>query len=1091
MVLAIDVLGTLAVSVDGRPVELTSPKLRALLIVLAMEAGSTVPVDRLTDALWGGDDLPENARRSVQIYIARLRNRLGSGSIATGAEGYQLCLDRGQVDVHRFTELLDLSAQAPDVDGERVRLAEAFALWRGDPFDDVSSLRLAGLRTPLVERYLAAVERFTDLELVEGRHGAAVARLHELTALHPLRESLWARLLTALDRCGRQAEALASYEVIRQRLADELGVDPGPELRELHADLLAGRPAGPQHAATPTPTPVTVPRQLPGDVQGFTGRVAALQALRDLVANRDQPTTNAASISVVAGMAGVGKTALAIHCAHEVAGDFTDGQLYVDLHGYEPAESPLEPTEPLQALGGLLRALGVPPTAIPADVEEAAALYRSSLAGRRVLVVLDNAGGADQVRPLLPGSPTCPVIITSRDRIAGLVATHGAQQLALDVLTPDEALSLLERAIGADRVAAEPEATRELARTCAFLPLALRITAANLAGRPERSVTGYLDGLRGGDLDGHSVVGEPQLAVQVAFDASYRRLVPPVRRVFRLLGTVPGPDASVRAAAALVDVPPDTADRSLDVLVSANLVEPRGAGRVGLHDLLRQFARERAEDEESPAERAAALDRLFDFYLRHVEAAADLLFPEMLRLPEPATTDRQAVTFDSHAQALAWLDAERVCMVAAVRYAAENGPPPAAWLLADAMRGYFWMRRHSTDWLPAADAALAAATDAGDERAQAAARLNLGNAFHAIGRLPDAIENYTVAHELAGRAGWTDAQAASLGNVGALEAQRGNLRKAAENQERALPLFRQTGQLGGQANTVLNLGYLLHQLGRLREAADRYTEAIGLYRQLGSRDGEAFAYSNLGSIHIELGQVDIADRLLSRALPTVRETGDRVGQTMVVRTLAMLRRDTGRHAEAMELMETAIALTGATNDRLEEAVCRNILASVHLACDRPRQAADSYRRALDLARRIGTPMTEATAELGLAAVDQAAGHYADAADRARRVLTLAAQRGLRVVEGRAHTSIADALRALGHHAQALDHVRRAVHLHHEAGHRLGLARALRSLGSTLYDTGDPATAERHWREALDLFTEVGSPEAGETREFLRGRRPAR
>ncbi|GAA0921514.1 hypothetical protein GCM10009558_033020 [Virgisporangium aurantiacum] len=347
-----------------------------LLVVLAMDAGSPVPVDRLVDALWGDDDLPNNARRSVQLYVTRLRNLLPRGSISTESAGYRLRVEAERVDALRFIRRLDSAARAPDVDTERRRLAEALGWWRGDPFGDVSSARLAGLRAPLVERYLAAVERDIDLDLLDGRHGDVVPRLSELTASHPLRESLWVRLLTALDRCGRQAEALLAYDTIRRRLADELGVDPGPELQKIYAGLLGGPP--PQHRSARV---AVVPRQLPADIPGFTGRAGVLTALDTLIAkgadHDDRPATNAVVIASIAGMAGIGKTALAVHWAHRVAGDFEDGQLYVNLQGYAQGGSPLEPA---RALAALLGALGLAPGEVPTEVETAAALYRSMLA---------------------------------------------------------------------------------------------------------------------------------------------------------------------------------------------------------------------------------------------------------------------------------------------------------------------------------------------------------------------------------------------------------------------------------------------------------------------------------------------------------------------------------------------------------------------------------------------------------------------------------------------------------------------------------------------------------------------------------------
>jgi DNA-binding SARP family transcriptional activator len=1089
-VLAIKVLGPLTVSVDGRPVELTSPKLRTLVAALSMAAGTPVSVDRLGAALWIDGEPPDHLRRSVQTHLTRLRGKLGSEAIVTESTGYRLKVDPDQVDALRFGRLLDLAAVAPDPVSERVHLEDALALWRGDPFDGLSSKWQHRVRDALVERYLAAVERRVDIELVEGRHGQSIVQLRELTGAHPLRESLWVRLLRALAASGRQAEALASYESIRRRLADELGSDPGSDLQQVYAELLTAfqpddKPARAAFRPDDQPglsTVAVVPQQLPAGITGFTGRAVELKALQTLLDDRGQPT-RAVVISAIAGMAGVGKTALAVHWAHQVAEFFPDGRLYVDLQGYAHAGSPMDP---LQALAGLLRALGVAPGEIPTDVGHAAALYRSLTAGLRILVVLDNASSADQVRPLLPGSPTCMVLITSRDRLGGLVATHGVHRLALDVLTPDEALALLEQALGVDRVAAERAAARDLVRTCAFLPLALRIAAANLLGRPEQTIAGYLAELRADDrLGAMTVVGEPDIAVRLAFDTSYTRSAPAAQRLFRLVAGAPGVEVSVPAAAALAEIPPRAVARLLADLVNAHLVEPRGVGRFGLHDLLRRYGRERVDQEGGAVELAAALDRLFDHYLHGVDVAAGLSYPEMLRLPIPTSANRSVFSFDSDADAMAWLDTERANLVAAIRHGAEHGRfRPPAWLLTDALRGYFWMRRYSAEWLATAHAGLSAATAAGDSRAQAAVRLSFANAYHAMGRHPEAIENYTAAADLAGRAGWTEAQAASLTNLGGLYEQRGDLRLAADHQVRALVLHRQTGRLGGEAVNLLNRGVLLVSLGSLREAADDQLQALALYRQLGSRDGEAFVFVNLGEIHRLLGELDVARQHLTRASPIMRELGDRNGQASVMRELAMVHRDAGRNSEALQCAQAALALVNDTGDRFAEARVRNVLASVHLNGNRVNKAAEEFRQVFGLAREIGVLMEEAIARLGMAAVAQFAGRYADAADEARRVLDRIARIGLRVLEAQAHTTLAAALLSLGRRGEALDHARQALKSHRETGHRLGEARTLKLLGSAAQGDGDLDVAARCWQEARDLFTAIGSSESHEIRPLL-------
>src|SRR4051812_7507049 len=472
--LTVGVLGPLRVALDGRPVALTTPRLRALLAIVAMAADQGVPSDRLATALWDGDP-PDSARKAVQNYVARLRAALGEQVIDTVAAGYVLRVSPDQVDALRFLRLLDDARRAADPAAERALLGEALALWRGQPVEDVQAPwvhRSGGAR--LIERHLAATERRIDLELAAGHAGEdlladLVAEVTALAGRHPLRESLWLRLLVVLERSGRRAEALERYGTIRTRLADELGVDPGPELRRAHAALVAGsdltlerEPVRRLVAGTPPPV---VPRQLPAGAGHFTGRQEAVKWVSELA---DLVDGARPVVSAIAGAAGVGKSALAIHAAHVLAAHFPDGQLYVDL---QAATQGLEPLAPLEVLGRFLRALGVPGAAVPRQLDEAAAAFRSRTAGLRLLVVLDNAADAAQIRPLLPAGPDCAVLVTSRSL---LTALDSARHLRLEELTPAEAVELLRVLAGAGRVDAEPGGAAEVARWCGWLPLALR-----------------------------------------------------------------------------------------------------------------------------------------------------------------------------------------------------------------------------------------------------------------------------------------------------------------------------------------------------------------------------------------------------------------------------------------------------------------------------------------------------------------------------------------------------------------------------------------------------------------------------------------
>jgi DNA-binding SARP family transcriptional activator len=713
--LEVGLLGPLRVSVAGRPVELPAGRLPALLAVLALAAGRPVSVDRLATAVWG-EDLSVDARANVQSNVRRLRRLLGAELVATRGGGYALEVEPDRVDALRFVRLLDLAAAAPDRATQRDRLVEALGLWRGTPFDGVRSDWLEQTQAPwLQERYLAGLERRIDLDLADGSAVDLAAELGELTGRHPLRESLWVRLLVALTRAGRPAEALERYEAIRTRLAEELGTDPGPELRQAHADLLAGRP--PAAASSAPQAHQVVPRQLPADTDAFTGREAALKALDGLLADPDAPAPRPLAIAAIAGTAGIGKTALAVHWAHRVADRFPDGHLYVNLRGFDPSGSPMEPAE---AIRGFLDALQVPAPQVPVGLDAQAGLYRSLLAGRRMLVLLDNARDADQVVPLLPGAPGCLVLVTSRDQLAGLVAA-GAQPLALDLLGRDEAVRLLARRLGHDRVTAEPDATGELVGRCAGLPLALAIVAARAATHPEfplAALAGQLREARDG-LDGFDG-GDTATDVRAVFSWSYHRLGAPAARLFRLLGLHPGPDTGAGAAASLAGVPVARARALLAELARAHLVGEHAPGRYALHDLLRAYAAELAHAGDSGGDRRAAIHRLLDHYL-HTARDADLLLyphgePVTPAAPQPGVTPERLSGRD---QAMAWFTAEHPVLLAAMEQATRAGFHQHTCQLAWTLDVFLHRRGHWHDRAATQRAALEAARRLGDRGAQA------------------------------------------------------------------------------------------------------------------------------------------------------------------------------------------------------------------------------------------------------------------------------------------------------------------------------------------------------------------------------------
>jgi DNA-binding SARP family transcriptional activator len=589
------VLGPFDLRVDGSSVAVPSRRVRALLTALALRRGQVVRLDSLAEQVWDGE-LPARTRSSLQTLANRLRALVGAGTIRTELDGYRLDAPPEAVDVARFQRLLDAARGAEAAARARELVGEALALWRGDPLTGAGSELLEREVGPaLRERCLAALEWRVDLDLaLGGRAGDLVVELQGLASRYPLREPLWARLITAMHRAGRPAEALDTYQVIRTRLVEELGVDPSAELRRVYAEVLAGD-TGPAPPPAPAPAAAGVPRQLPPRLVGFVGRAAEVAALD---ATLSPAGGGMPPVLAVHGAGGMGKTALALHWAHRVVDRFPDGQVHLDLRGYGPGE----PVDPATALDVVLRALGVPAGQVPPSRDERSALLRTRLAGRRLLLVLDNARDAEQVRPLLPGGPSL-ALVTSRSELRGLQVRDGATRRQLRELDPADSVALVRAAIGADRADAEPAAVDELTRLCGRLPLALVIAGERAARFAGASVAELVAELRAGQdrLDTLADLDDPATDLRAVFSWSYRALDAGTARVFRRLGLHPGVEVTLPAAAALLGAGPGEARRQLDRLVSVHLLEQLGRDRYRSHDLLREYAAERAAVEEPPA----------------------------------------------------------------------------------------------------------------------------------------------------------------------------------------------------------------------------------------------------------------------------------------------------------------------------------------------------------------------------------------------------------------------------------------------------------------------------------------------------------
>jgi DNA-binding SARP family transcriptional activator/tetratricopeptide (TPR) repeat protein len=920
----IGLIGPLSVRRDDEEVPVTAARQRAVLAVLAARAGQVVSFDELAELIWDGAP-PSGARCTVRGYVKRLRQVLGpelAGRLVTRAPGYALEVADDELDLLTFDRLCtDGGAAARAGAWQRAAqlLGEALLLWRGQPLADIGAESLRDTLLPRLEsQRLQAIESRTQAGLALGQHRELVAGLIELTAAHPLRERFWAQLMLALYRCGRQGEALAAYQRARQVLTAELGVEPGPELRRLQERILAAEPGlipasplpDPDPGAAPVAPPsAIVPRQLPAAASHYVGRAGELAALDEL-ARLARARSGSLVIPVINGSAGVGKTALAVHWAHRVAGHFPDGQFYVNLRGFDPAE---KPTDPAEAVRGFLGALQFPAEQIPGSPDGQAALYRSLIAGRRMLIVLDNARDSGQVRPLLPGSPGCVVLVTSRNRLSGLVAADGAHPITLDVLSRDEAGELLSRRIGPQRAAREPDAVSELAGVCARLPLALTIAAARTLSRPDRSLSSLICELQDARrrLD-ELEAGDPATSVRAVFSWSYRKLSGSAARMFRLLGVHPGPDITAAAAASLAGAGPDPARAALAELADAHLLSEAGTGRFALHDLLRAYAAEQARSSDSEESRREAMHRVLDHYLHTAHTAALALAPR--RNPISLDPHRAGVIPERPAtpdEALAWFETEHRVLLAAVAAAAEARSDSHAWQLPWALADFLDRHGHWNDYVLTQQTALKASQRLGDLSGQAHAHHDLGHAHVALGQYNQAHSHLGQALAQHARLGDRAGEARAHLDISTVLARQARYREAVGHDQQGLRLFRAAGHDHGVARALNSLGWDLAHLGEDVPTAIAYClEALRRLSELGDRYGEAAVWHTLGYAHDRAGHYGEAADCYQHTLGLLKVSDDPCHVAETLTALGDSRRAAGDLAAARTAWERALAIVG-------------------------------------------------------------------------------------------------------------------------------------------------------------------------------------
>jgi tetratricopeptide (TPR) repeat protein len=899
---------------------------------------------------------------------------------------------------------------------------------------------------------MTAVELLAESDLEAGRPEQVIADLSGLVESHPTWERSTGLLMTALYRCGRGADALALYDRTRRLLAEELGVDPGPALRRLYEQILHSDPALDARAA-PSAAHGVVPRQLPRDVADFVGRESDLAQLDDIASGENG--VPAIILTTISGTAGVGKTALAVRWAHHAAERFPDGQLFVDLRGFDIGP----PLRPIDALVQLLLALGVEPDRIPAGQDEAAGLYRSLLADRRALVVLDNAATAESVRPLLPGGPGCLVVITSRNRLSGLVAHDGARPIALDALSHAESVALLTRIIGAQQVEAEPDAVDALATACGYLPLALRIAAATLVDQPRLSVIDYLARFgQTGRLNALRIEDDERSAVGAAFDQSYGTLSAVTRRVFRLLSVFPA-GWTAEAAATAADLDPAATIQILARLTEAHLVSEPSPGRFDLHDLLRVYAHERFQSEESESDREQIITRIYRWYTGHVEASARLLYPNVVRVQPPQNT---CPDFPDRDAALRWHKDERSNLIALIVRPPQACSARLVVVLADGLRGYFVTRRNPVDWLAVATASLAAAEVDGDPRLRAAAHLNMSSAIGNVGEGERAIAHAERGLECSRQAGWVEGELASLNLLGSSCDNAGQPERAERVLTEALRINRSINRYSGMATNLTNLGRLNLKLGRLAKAAEQLTEMLSLVEDERVSFPSTFALGNLGETYRLLGRYDEATRCFNLAIEAGRRVGNASGEANALANTATMLCDLGRLAEAEECAEAATRVIAELGERYTYAVAVGALARVHQRRGDLDGARELLGSVLELGQESESVYPVVNARIALCEIARDKGDYARALDEAGTALRLARGSHLPVLEADALTAAASTHQRAGDSLSARECGEPALEIHLRTGNRLGQARTLKILG--------------RMPEATKIFAELGIPE---------------
>ncbi|WP_410537655.1 BTAD domain-containing putative transcriptional regulator [Streptomyces sp. KL2] len=980
-------LGPVDLVVDGRSVDLGGPRQRAVLAVLGLNANRVVPVEQLIDAVWDTAP-PSTARGQIQTCISALRRILGDaghpGAIATRQPGYMLVIGSEELDVLRFSALVAEARSHADEGGEEraaAVLREALALWRGTALAGVPSGMVRREATVLEDRRLAAVEELVRLDLALGRHEEICHELRALVAEHPLRERLHCFLMLALYRAGRQAEALEAGRLARAVMVEEIGVEPSQELQELTRAILNRDPSLDLPADLRPPPPrssgsgareqrstepraggnALVPQQLPPSVADFTGREDLLEEIKRLLTEGGEEGGARWSVPIVAisGKGGVGKSSLAVRAAHELSARFPDGQLYADMR------TPGGEDRTARLLARFLRALGVPGTAVPEDTDERVELFRSKLSGRRLLLVLDDATSEEQVRPLLPGSPTCAVIVTSRKRLGGLT---GAHRLDIDVFDTDKSIELLTRIVGEDRVEAEREAAVELVTSCGGLPLALRIAGARLASRPHWQMEGLVRRLRD-EARRLDELAHHGLELRSNMELAYRGLGESAARLFRRLSMVRVLDFPDWTAAALLDVSPAEGRELLDTLVDAQLLDVvvypgSRSPRYRFHDLIRIYAKERLSAEEDGHERAAALSRLLGGWLALAEEAHRSEYGgdyTILHGSAPRWRPAGGWDPDGMADPAYWWEAERRALTAAVRQAAQAGLDELCWDLALTAVTLFEAKGYFDDWRECATVAREAAERAGNRTGTAAMLYSLGTLHMFQTQMAEARYCFEAALAAFRAEGDAHGCALVLRNAAHVDGLYGDIPRMLDRYDESLRTMRAVGDRVGEAHILRSLAKFHLGEGDPQTAGELLDEALAICREVSCPRMEVQVVHRFAEVYMATGRIDLARQALHRVLRMVRDTGDRIGEVHVVYGLGLLRHREGRLDTAETTLAHALGLARRVGEQLIEAKALYALGEIALARGGEASAARHLRAAHEIFGKLGSVLWQAKA----------------------------------------------------------------------------------------------------------------------------------